>query len=173
VRTPIIVLFASLLPVVLLGQEKEKKVDPCTLLTAADAASIAGKPMWFVHGDRKSCEYIDRKPAILSGTQFEHSVTLEIKRYKSAEVRDKEWAKATAVQDQGKDSNSFKAARQVLSGIGDEAYLFGHIQDGRVGIAQIYVRKGTLIFKLDNFVITDTSSLDAFTAVAKKIADQL
>jgi hypothetical protein len=153
---------------VLLGQEKEKKLDACSLLSAADAASITGTPMWFVHGGRGSCEYIDRKPAVLSDTKFERAVILEMKRYKNTQVGDKEWAKATAVRGQVKEDI------QLLNGIGDEAYLFGHIQDGKIGISQIYVRKGTLIVRLQNLdYFSHGSSPDALIAVARKITDQL
>jgi hypothetical protein len=160
-----ITLFASLLPMVLTGQEN-KKLDGCALLSADDAAKIAGTQMWFVHGAKESCEYIDKKPAVFKSTPFNHSVTLEMKRYKSAQIADKEWAKATAVHDQSKKP-------QVLSGIGDAAYLFGDVEEGKIGIARVSVRKGTLILDLQNIDMSTTSSAEALIAVARKIANQL
>ena len=166
-RTAIcVMLFASLSPMVLLGQESEKKLDACALLSADDAAQIAGTEMWYVPGPKKYCEYIDKKPAILRSTPFSHSVTLEMRKYKNAQIADKEWAKATAVHDQSKNP-------QVLSGIGDAAYLFGDVEEGKIGIAAVYVRKGTLILSLQNFELQSTSSAEALIAVARKVASQL
>lgn len=168
VRITIVVLFA-LLPVVLLGQDKEKKLDACTLLSAADAASITGTTMWFVSGGGKdSCTYVDRKPALLRSTIVDRSLIFGMKRYKTEQAADKEWAKATAPHDQ---SEAFKES-QVLSGIGDKAFLFGHVQDGKMGFAQIAVQKGTLILTLQDVDLKNDSSSDALIAVAKKIADQ-
>jgi hypothetical protein len=169
-------LFGTLLPIVLMGQENEKKLDACTLLSADDAAKIAGTQMWFVHGAKESCEYIDKKPAILRSTPFSQSVTLGMKRYKSAQIVAKEWAKETAVHDQskGNDIELFRRKNpQVLSGIGDAAYLFGDVEEGKIGLAAVYVRKGTLILALENFDLHTTSSAEALIAVARKIANQL
>ena len=177
VRTAIcVMLLAGLLPMVFLGQENEKKLDACALLSADDAAKIAGTQMWLVPGPKKSCEYIDKKPAILHSTPFSHSVTLAMKKYKSAQIADKEWAKATAVHDQSKGSDIELYRRknpQVLSGIGDAAYLFGDVEEGKIGIGAVYVRKGTLILSLQNFELQSTSSAEALIAVARKIASQL
>lgn len=167
-RNTIIVLLASLLPVVLLAQEK--KLDPCTLFNASDAASITGTTMFFVSGGgKKSCTYVDRKPALLKATPVDRMVTLQVKRYKSEEAADKEWAKATAAHDQ---SEALKES-QTLNGIGDKAFLFGHIENGKVGIAQVIVQKGSLILTLQDVDMKNDSSSDALGAVAKKIAEQL
>lgn len=160
-----VTLFASVLPMILMAQEN-KKMGGCALLSADDAAKIAGTQMWFAHGSKDSCEYIDKKPAVFKATSFDHAVTPDMKRYKSAQVRDKEWAKATAVDGQGKNP-------QALTGIGDAAYLFGDVKDGRVGIARVFVRKGTLILHLENIDISTTSSAEALIAVARNIANQL
>src|SRR5262249_37222067 len=140
-----VLLLASLLPPVLLGQEEKKKLEPCTLLSAADATSITGTPMWFVSGGGKnSCTYVDRKPALLRSTVIGREVGLGVKRYKTEQAADKDWAKATTGQDR---SEALKES-QVLNGIGEKAYLFGHVQEGKTRFAEILVQKGTLILTL-------------------------
>ena len=48
-------LVGVLLPSVLFGQEKQKKLDPCNLLTATDAAAIMGATMKIVDLSKNSC----------------------------------------------------------------------------------------------------------------------
>src|SRR6516164_902191 len=52
-----VLLIASLLPVVAVGQDKAKKLEPCRLLTADDAARIIGAPMQIVDLSKKNCTY--------------------------------------------------------------------------------------------------------------------
>jgi hypothetical protein len=167
-----IMLLASLLPPVLFGQEKQKKLDPCALLAAVDAASIAGAPMPLVDRSKDSCMYgVLGKRFPGAGRTLERKVGFWVKTCKSAQAQDKEWAKMTEAvhYPDNKDST------QVLSGIGDEAYLLGNAKDGKlVGVnASVYVRKGLVVFALEIWDQSTASSADEAIAVAKRIADQL
>jgi hypothetical protein len=168
-----IMLLASLLPPVLFGQEKEKKLDPCALLTAADAASIAGAPMPLVDRSKDSCTYgllmTKRIPGIPAGAKaFERSVELSVKTYKNAQERDKEWGKTTH-------NLVHKNDTQGPSEIGDEAFLPDRTKDGKVTevMSFVNVRKGLVIFGLVIFDKDVAASADEAVAVAKRIADQL
>lgn len=165
-----ILLLASLLPPLLFGQEKEKKkLDPCSLLTAADAASILGAPMPLVDRSKDSCTYgeLGRKIAG-AGRALDRDVIFILKTYKSAEARDKEWAKSSH-------NPANKEDVQVLSETGDEAFFFGSTKDGKIvgAFSVVAVRKGLVSFSLMISDKSGASSADAAFVVAKKIADQL
>ena len=169
-----ITLLASLLSPVLFGQEKQKKkLDPCNLLGAVDAASILGAPVPLVDRSKDSCTYgvLGRRIAG-GGRALERSVIFGVKTCKSAQARDKEWAKIT----EPVHYPANKDFTQVLSGIGDEAYILADTKDGKVVLgvdAYVYVRKGLVVFSLVIWDQSKASSADAAITVAKRIADQL
>ena len=164
-------LLGSLLPSVSSGQEKQKKLDPCTLLTATDAASIVGAPMKIVNVSKNNCmygEYQGRGSLIVGGV-LDRALFFYVKRYKDSQAQDKDWTK-----DEPADKNQTKA----LSGIGDQAYLVGSIEEAKtMDNAGIRVRKRAVYFSIQIMLVPGhqptTPSADALIAVAKKIADQL
>jgi hypothetical protein len=166
-----IILLASLLPPVLFGQEKQKKLDPCALLTAADAASIAGAPMPLVDRSKDNCTYgVLGKRIPGGGRALDRSVEFSVKTYKSAQALDKEWGKARDAH-----NSVHKNDTQGPGGIGDEAFLPDRTKEGKVtGITSIIsVRKGLVVFGLLIFDKDIAASADEAIAVAKRIADQL
>jgi len=60
-----------------------------------------------------------------------------------------------------------------LSGIGDEAWLEGHVDKGKVGLGGILVRKGKADFALQSAIMQPRSSLDKMKEIAHKIANNL
>lgn len=174
-----VLLIASLLPVVVVGQDKAKKLEPCRLLTADDAARIIGAPMKIVDLSKKSCEYGEYRGrgSFVRGGVLDRSLFFEVTRYKDSQALEKAWAKDTksAIDPANKD--------QVLTGIGDEAYLVGRTADGKLTdnaalySAALYVRKGTVTFSMAILLPPGhepvTLSADALIMVAKKIADEL
>lgn len=164
-----VLVLASLLSPLLFGQEKEKKPEPCSLLTAADAANILGATMPRFDRTKNSCTYGALGGGVTGfGRALDRSVTLRLKTYKSAETRDKEWAKALHDPDNKKDA-------QPLGEIGDDAFLVGSSKDGKIvgTLANIWVRKGLVLFSLMIWDKNEASSADAAIAVAKRIANEL
>jgi hypothetical protein len=167
-----ILLLVSLLSLVLFAQKNEKKLDPCALLTAADAASIAGAPMPLVDRSKSGCTYgvLGKRTVsgVGSGREVLRDVSLSIKTYKNAQARDKEWTKTV-----GAPVN--KDSIVVPNEIGDEAILPARTKDGKPieSLTVVNVRKGLVVFSLMIWDTTQASSADAAIAVAKKIADQL
>lgn len=162
-----VLLFASLLAPSLSSPQKEEKLDPCTLLSATDAASIAGAPMPLVARGKNGCTYgVLGGKAVGGGKALDRSVDFGINKYGSVQAEDKAWAKVTQPVHYPANKDDVKA----LSGIGDEAYLLGQSQSINFFV---YVRKGAFIFTLFVWDKQTASSSDATVVVAKKIADQL
>jgi hypothetical protein len=170
-----VLLIASLLPTIAIGQEKERKLDPCTLLTAVDAASIMGAPISLVKRDKSTRAFGFERKYCLYGVPrngaFNPEVSLGVSTYENAEAEDKGWASITKTFL----DPSAKDKTQVLSGIGDEAYLTGYAKDGKMTapVSMLCVRKGAMTFTLTLIEATQASSADASMSVAKRIADQL
>lgn len=169
-----VLLIASLLPVVAVGQDKAKKLEPCRLLTADDAARIMGAPMKIVDLSKKNCTYGEYRGrgSFVSGGVLDRALFFEVTRYKDSQAQEKAWAKDTksALDPANKD--------QVLTGIGDEAYLVGRTVDGKLtDNPALYVRKGTITFSMAILLPPGhepvTLSADALIVAAKKIAGQL
>jgi hypothetical protein len=165
-----------LLPAALFAQEKQKKLDPCTLLTATDAASIVGAPMKIVDVSKKNCTYGEYRGrgSFVTGGVLDRSLFFEVNRYKDPQAEEKAWTKDT----KGALDPANKDQTQVLKGIGDEAYLLGRTNDGKLTESPlILVRKGAVTFSIGIFLPPGhqpvTLSADALIAAAKKIADQL
>lgn len=60
-----------------------------------------------------------------------------------------------------------------LSGIGDEAWLDGNVEKGKVGLGGILVRKGKADFALQSAVLQYRSSLEKMKEIARRIAGKL
>ena len=60
-----------------------------------------------------------------------------------------------------------------LTGVGDRAWFKGQVEEGKIGVGSIIVRKGNWAFTLDSSVMEYRVSLDAMKSVAQKIASQL
>jgi hypothetical protein len=149
------------------SQQKGEKLDPSALLSATDAASIAGAPMPLVDRGKTGCTYgVLGKKVLGGGRELDRSVDFGVSNYKSVQAEDKAWAKTT----QPVHYPDNKGDVQALSGIGDEAYLLG--QSHSINFF-VYVRKGAFIFTLSVWDKQMASSTDATVVVAKKIADQL
>jgi hypothetical protein len=169
-------LLESFLVAALFGQEKQKKLDPCTLLTATDAASIMGASMKIVDLSKNTCTYGEYRGrgSLVAGGILDRALFFEVTRYKDAHAEDKAWAKDTksALDPANKDQT------QVLSGIGDEAYLVGRTNDGKLTEnPAVHVRKAAYTFSIGILLPGGHEpvvlSADALIAAAKKIADQL
>lgn len=169
-------LLGSLLPAGLFAQEKQKNLDPCTLLTATDAASIVGAPMRIVDLSKKGCTYGEYRGrgSFATGGILDRALLFGVDRYKDPRAEEKAWTKDTksALDPANKDQT------QVLNGIGDEAYLVGRTNDGKLTEnPTIFVRKGAVTFSIAIMLPPGhqpvTLSADALIAAAKKIADQL
>jgi hypothetical protein len=164
-----------LLPAALFAQEKQKKLDPCTLLTATDAASIVGAPMKIVDLSKKNCTYGEYRGrgSFVTGGVLDRALFFEVNRFKDPQAEEKAWTKDT----KGALDPANKDQTQVLNGIGDAAYLLGRSSDGKLTDPLILVRKGAVTFSIKILLPPEhqpvTLSADALIAAAKKIADQL
>jgi hypothetical protein len=168
-------LITSCLSALALGHSKEKKLEPCALLTAADAASIMGVPLRIVDLSKNSCMYGEYRGrgSLIKGGILDLGLSFGVKRYKDMQAADSAWAKDTPTLDP-----ATKNETEALSGIGDKANLFGRGKDGKLtDFAEIHVRKGTLTFSIQILLVPGhqlvNPSAEALITVAKKIADQL
>jgi len=175
-RTFWLLLCTLFLPVVALSQEKPKKLEPCTLLTASDAVNIMGAPMKVVDLSKNSCTYGEYRGrgSFAGGGVLDRMLLFTVNRYKNPQAEEKEWGKtkASALDPANKEQT------QVLTGIGDEAYLVGRTSDGKLTDSpQVVVRHGAVTFSIAILLPPGhqpvTLSAEALIAAAKKIAEQL
>src|SRR5260370_36782966 len=84
-------LVGGLLPSVLFGQEKPKKLDPCNLLTATDAAAIMGAPMKIVDLSKNRCTYgqYRGRGSFVTGGILDRALFFNVKRYKDPPAKEK------------------------------------------------------------------------------------
>ena len=140
----------------------------CALFSAADAEKIMGAPMKpKPNRGQTVCMYEEvtaRPNSIGTGT-----VALTLVQHKTAD----EESRARAQLKEVRHLQPGQKNVQVLSGIGDEAYLTGNTEKGKVGVAGVIVRKGNSHFMLDNMVLEYVASPDALKTVARRIAGQL
>lgn len=169
-------LIVSLLPTVAFSREKEKKIEPCALLSADDAASIVGAPMKIVDLSKSTCAYGEYRGrgSFVRGGVLDRALFFYVKRYKDSQAQDKDWTKDAQSALEAANKNQTKA----VSGIGDQAYLVGSIEEAEtMDNAGIRVRKGAVYFSIQIMLVPGHQpvkpSADALIAVAKKIADQL
>src|SRR5258708_38633020 len=122
-------LVGGLLPSVLFGQEKPKKLDPCNLLTATDAAAIMGAPMKIVDLSKNNCTYGEYRGrgSLVTGGVLDRVLFFNVKRYKDPQAEEKAWTKGT----NGARYPANKDHTQGLSGVCDETYLVGRTHHGK------------------------------------------
>jgi hypothetical protein len=86
-------LITSCLSALALGHSKEKKLEPCALLTAADAASIMGVPLRIVDLSKNSCMYGEYRGrgSLIKGGILDLGLSFGVKRYKDMQAADSAW----------------------------------------------------------------------------------
>jgi hypothetical protein len=143
------------------------QIDPCSKFSVADAEAIMGVPMKLAPGHGAIvCMYEETSPKPGMDTA---RVSLMLNVETSLEKEDKEWKNTKELRRlKPGDKNVIQ-----LSGIGDEAWLEGHVEKGKVGLGGVLVRKGKSDFALQSAVMQYRASLDKLKAIARKIADGL
>jgi hypothetical protein len=148
-------------------QSPVAKIDPCAKFSVQDAQAITGVPMKLSpgHGD-SVCMYFEASPQPGLDTA---RVSLMINVANSMDQENNEWQNT-------KEIRRLKAGEKnvmKLSGIGDEAWLEGHVVKGKVGLGGILARKGKSDFALQSAVMQPRASLEKMKEIAGKIAGQL
>jgi hypothetical protein len=140
--------------------------NPCALFTAADAQTLMGAPMKLSAerraGDVCMYEEVTAKPNSMGPGVV--SLTLN-----QMQPNQRGLMVVTV-------SNSQQApSRHVVEvpGVGDKAWFKGQIEEGKIGVGSLIVRKGNWAFTLDSSVMEYRVSLDTMKAVTRKIASQL
>jgi hypothetical protein len=142
-------------------------IDPCTRFTAADAQSIMGVAMKPVPGHGANvCMYEEASPKSAAETA---RISLLLNVRSSANEEDRAWHNIKVIR---RLSAGEKNITQ-LSGIGDEAWLDGNTQNGKLGMGGVIARKGKTDFMLESAVLSYRASADQMKDIAKRIADQL
>ncbi len=148
--------------------QQESNVNVCRLFSAEQAQQITGVPMRRAAGEhgKTVCMYEDANPkdGSSSGT-----VALMLNQHSTAPAEDADWRTLKEVRHLHTGS---KNTRQ-LNGIGDEAWVTGNVEHGKMGVAAVIVRKGNSDFAIDNMALAYRASPAALQSVAKKIADQI
>ncbi len=148
-------------------QSPKAQVDPCSMFSAEDAQTITGVPMKLSPGHGSIvCMYEEASPKPGLDTA---RVSLMLNVENSVEKEAKEWENT-------KDIRRLKPGEKnitKLSGIGDEAWLDGNVEKGKVGMGGILVRKGKADFALQSAVLQYRSSLEKMKDIARRIADKL
>jgi hypothetical protein len=160
---PLVLAMFALVPVSAVAQ-----VKACSLLTQADAEKLMGAPMKnFPVSNPEVCRYqeVTAKPNSMGPA----NLSLAVNKRSSAAAETAGWAgikETRHLQDGQKNTKR-------LPGIGDEAWITGNTEKGKMGVAGIIVRKGNADFMLDSMVLEYRVSPDALKALAQKIAGQL
>lgn len=148
-------------------QSPKAEIDPCSLFSPADAQTITGVPMKLAPGHGAIvCMYEETSPKPGLDTA---RVSLMLNVENSVEKEAKEWGNT-------KELRRLKPGEKNitrLSGIGDEAWLDGHVEKGKVAIGGILARKGKADFALQSAVLQYRSSLEKMKEIARRIADKL
>jgi len=149
-------------------QPQSTAIDPCSLFSAAEAQQIMGAPMKLSSGHGATvCMY--EETTTKSGEHDIARVSLTLNVRKSAEEEKRAWSNIKVVRQLKPGAKNIS----VLIGIGDEAWLDGHIEQGKLGTGGILARQGKSDFMLESSVLAYRASPDALKSMAKKIADQL
>lgn len=137
------------------------------MFSPEDAQAITGVPMKLApgHGDIV-CMYEEASPKPGLDTA---RVSLMLNVENSAEKEAKEWQNTKEVRHLKPGEKNITQ----LSGIGDEAWLDGNVQKGKVGLGGILVRKGKADFALQSAVLQYRSSLEKMKEIARRIAGKL
>ena len=142
-------------------------IDPCAKFSAADAQAIMGVPMKLSQGQGKIvCMYEEASPKT-PATSAKVSLTINVRN--SAAEEDRAWNNTKVI-------HRFKPGEQnitQLSGIGDEAWFDGRIENGKVGTGGVLGRKGPLDFMLISTAKGYRASAEEIKRIARRIADEL
>lgn len=142
-------------------------IDPCAKFSAADAEAIMGVPMKLSRGQGSVvCMYEETSPNA-PATSAKVSLALNVRSSVAEENR--AWNNIKVI-------HRFKPGEKnvsQLSGIGDEAWFDGHIQNGKVDTGGVLGRKGALDFALISTTVGYRASADEIKKIAKRIADEL
>lgn len=148
-------------------QSPRAEIDPCSLFSPADAQAITGVAMKLSPGHGAIvCMYEEASPNPDMDTA---RISLMVNVARSMDEEDKEWKNT-------KDIRRLKSGEKnitKLSGIGDEAWLDGNVEKGKVGLGGILARKGKADFALQSAVLQYRSSLEKMKEIARRIAGQL
>jgi hypothetical protein len=148
-------------------QAQAPPIDPCSRFTAADAQSIMGVAMKQVPGHGANvCMYEEASPKSAAETA---RISLMLNVRSSANEESRAWHNIRVIRR----LNAGEKNITQLSGIGDEAWLDGNTQNGKLGMGGVIARKGKTDFMLESAVLAYRASADQMKDIAKKIADQL
>lgn len=148
-------------------QSPKAQIDPCSMFSIEDAQAITGVPMKLSPGHGAIvCMYEEASPKPGLDTA---RVSLMLNVENSVEKEVKEWQNT-------KELRRLKPGQKnitQLSGIGDEAWLDGNVEKGKVGMGGILARKGKADFALQSAVIQYRASLEKMKEIARRIANKL
>jgi len=145
------------------------QVNACSFFSAADAESIIGAPMKIKPGSRAQYVCMYEEVTAKPGSIGPGTVSLTVNKSSSKEAEDRSWARIKEVRHLQAGEKNVKP----LSGIGDEAWWTGNIENGKASVASVIARKGDSQFAVDEMVLEYRGSPDAMKNVAKRIADRL
>jgi len=148
-------------------QSPKAQIDPCSMFSPEDAQAITGVPMKLAPGHGAIvCMYEEASPKPGFDTA---RVSLMVNVENSVEKEAKEWQNTKEVRHLKPGEKNVTQ----LSGIGDEAWLDGNVEKGKVGLGGILVRKGKADFALQSAVLQYRSSLEKMKEIARRIAGKL
>jgi hypothetical protein len=148
-------------------QSPKAEIDPCSLFSPADAQAITGVPMTLSPGHGAIvCMYVETSPKPDLDTA---RVSLMLNVENSVEKEAKEWQNTKEIRRLKPGEKNITK----LSGIGDEAWLDGNVEKGKVGVGGILARKGRADFALQSAVLQYRSSLEKMKEIARRIAGKL
>jgi hypothetical protein len=148
--------------------QQESNANVCRLFSVEQAQQITGVPMKRAAGEhgKTVCMYEDANPKDESSSG---TVALMLNQHSTAATEDADWRTLKEVRHL---QTGFKNTRQ-LNGIGEEAWMTGNVEHGKMGIAAVIVRKGNSDFAIDNMALAYRASPAALQSVAKQVADQI
>lgn len=148
-------------------QSPKAQIDPCSMFSPEDAQAITGVPMKLAPGHGAIvCMYEEASPKPGFDTA---RVSLMLNVENSVEKEAKEWQNTKEIRHLKPGEKNVTQ----LSGIGDEAWLDGNVEKGKVGLGGILVRKGKADFALQSAVLQYRSSLEKMKEIARRIAGKL
>lgn len=148
-------------------QSPKAQIDPCSMFSPEEAQAITGVPMKLAPGHGAIvCMYEEASPKPGLDTA---RVSLMVNVENSVEKEAKEWQNTKEVRHLKPGEKNVTQ----LSGIGDEAWLDGNVEKGKVGLGGILVRKGKADFALQSAVLQYRSSLEKMKEIARRIAGKL
>jgi hypothetical protein len=142
-------------------------IDPCSKFSAADAQAIMGVPMKQSQGQGAIvCMYEETSPKA-PATSAKVSLTLNVRS--SVAEEDRAWNNTKVIHRLKPGEKNITQ----LSGIGEEAWFDGHIENGKVDTGGVLGRKGAVNFALISTTIGYRASAAEIKRVARRIANDL